>query len=254
LAEREWNLPDIFAKIISFGTNNETLTGTKTLLFNDRRVQFLNPGGSDRDVVLPSEALSDGIIFWITNTDIAAGNLLTVYASDGITQKSYLAGTESCFIMCDGVTWRAGATGSGVYGTDIPVGTSMWFNQDTAPIGWSLDETITDELLAVKGGSQAYNVDGGNSAGTWTQPNHIHSTSDHTLTINEMPSHHHTYSRYANMYQGPTPGGSTWVFTTVANTGNTGGGAAHNHGSTNPSATVNTYRPKARVGIICTKD
>jgi len=252
LAEREWNLPDVFARIISFGTNTQTLTGNKTLLFNDRRVQFLNPGGSNRNVILPSEVLSDGIIFWITNTAGLAGNLLTVYASDGITPKAYLLGAESCFVMCDGIIWRAGAIGSGRYGTDIPVSTSMWFNQDTAPIGWTIDGTITDELLAVKGGTQAYNVVGGTVAGTWTQTNHSHTTGDHTLTVAEMPIHHHTIISYVTggwcgYCNGPYPGGST-------NSGDTGGGAAHSHGNTGDSATANTYRPRARVGIICIKD
>jgi len=256
MAEREWNLPDVFAKIISFGTNTETLTGDKTLLFNDRRVQFLNPGGSDRDVILPSEALSDGIIFWITNTAGPAGNLLTVYASDGVTPKSYLSGAESCFVMCDGIVWRAGATGSGRYGTDIPTGTPMWINQDVAPVGWTIDGTITDELLAVKGGANAYNVAGGSGAGTWTQPNHLHTTDDHTLTIAEMPVHHHSYvhNTYGLTYSSSDNWLNTRSGTETVYTGDTGGGQAHNHGNTGNSATVNTYRPKARVGIICTKD
>ena len=38
----------------------------------------------------------------------------------------------------------------------FPTGTKAWFFQNTAPIGWTIDATVTDDLLAVKGGTQAY--------------------------------------------------------------------------------------------------
>jgi len=122
-------------------------------------------------------------------------------------------------------------------------GTKAWFYQNTAPSGWTLDSTPADALLAVKGGSQAYNVSGGNQAGTWTQP-------DHTLTVDEMPSHTHgqkdACAGSGNVCSGDYNisayyGGEITVFTESV-----GGGQAHNHGS--------TYRPLAQVGIICTKD
>ncbi len=47
-------------------------------------------------------------------------------------------------------------------------GTKMWFYQNVAPAGWTLDAVPGDELLAVKGGAQAYNVAGGTVAGSWT--------------------------------------------------------------------------------------
>lgn len=122
----------------------------------------------------------------------------------------------------------------------FPSGTKLWFYQNTAPSGWTIDTTPADAVLAVKGGSGAYNVSGGSQAGTWTQP-------DHTLTTAEIPAHTHTlggsYVYYATDYLG-----SYFVLTNLsnANTGSTGGGGAHNHGT--------TWRPLAQVGIICTKD
>ncbi len=47
-------------------------------------------------------------------------------------------------------------------------GTKMWFYQNVALAGWTLDAVPGDELLAVKGGAQAYNAAGGTVAGTWT--------------------------------------------------------------------------------------
>lgn len=59
----------------------------------------------------------------------------------------------------------------------MPTGTEAWFYQDTPPTGWTLDATPADAVLAVKGGANAYNANGGTQQGTWTQPNHTHGTS-----------------------------------------------------------------------------
>lgn len=142
-------------------------------------------------------------------------------------------------------------------GGGLEAGAKTWFYADSAPDGWTIDVTVADALLALKGGSQAYNVDGGNLAGTWTQPNH-------TLTADEIPAHTHgeagahthtitfgygggydvVYTVVAGMVTGSTSGtttsGGAHTHTSV------GGGGAHNHGA--------TYRPYACLGIVCSKD
>jgi len=120
-------------------------------------------------------------------------------------------------------------------------GTKMWFFQNTAPTGWTIDSTPADSLLAVKGGSGAFNVNGGTKAGTWQIPD----TKGHVLTIAEMPSHTHTETGWSTAagYMGPGDGAPATV-----NTGATGGGGAHTH------TQVDTWRPLAQVGIICEKD
>lgn len=80
----------------------------------------------------------------------------------------------------------------------IPAGTKMYFYQDTAPAGWTIDGAVADTLLSVKGGSQAYNVSGGTIAGTWTQPNHTHAGPSH---VHSGPSHAHTVSNH--VHSGP---------------------------------------------------
>lgn len=137
-------------------------------------------------------------------------------------------------------------TEAGVLKTFV-AGTKMYFYQNTAPTGWTIDATCADSLLAVKGGSQAYNVLGGNRAGTWTTPSH-------TLTTAEIPSHSHPMNRHTsgtpNAYSGYFP--YAYLFQSAKNSTNTsicqsvGGGGSHNHGS--------TYRPLANIGIICTKN
>jgi len=61
----------------------------------------------------------------------------------------------------------------------IMLGTSdtiVWMYLNAAPPGWKVLATGADTLLAVSGGTAAYNVNGGNggTGDTWTQPNHSH--------------------------------------------------------------------------------
>ena len=44
----------------------------------------------------------------------------------------------------------------------------IWIYRNTAMSGWVVDASITDRVIAIKGGSQAYNVNGGNTAGSWS--------------------------------------------------------------------------------------
>jgi len=123
----------------------------------------------------------------------------------------------------------------------IPVGgtSAMWFYLDAQPVGWTEVLILGDTLLAIKGG--ATYTTGGAAAGDWTLP-------DHTLIEAEIPAHIHTYSSPDGPEGKRRTGDQPCVTsrTTGTATGSTGGGGSHSHGS--------TYRPAARVGIICTKD
>ncbi len=127
----------------------------------------------------------------------------------------------------------------------IPTGTKMWFYADAAPSGWTIDATPSDNILAVKGG--ATYTTGGVQVGSWTVSG---------LTSNNESSHTHLVSgTTAAEAQTPVEQGSnsndaahedhthTMSFTS-------GAGSAHNHTVTQDA----TWRPKANVGIICTKD
>jgi len=111
----------------------------------------------------------------------------------------------------------------------IPVGTKMWFYQNTAPTGWVIDSTPADAILAVKGGSAAYNVNGGMAAGTWTHPTHTHTGPSHTHT---GPSHTHTGPSHAHSILTHThtfsAGAHTHAFTGTAHT-HTFSAGAHTH-------------------------
>lgn len=205
---------------------------------------------------------------------------------------------------------------------ELPTATKVWFWMNVAPTGWTIDATAAaDAVLAVKAGSGTYAVAGGSQAGTWTQPDHLHtqpththtqpththtqpththsftgvdhlhSTENHTLTIDEIPSHRHSVCPLASYRSGGAPSaiGGVDLPTTTLYTAYTGGGKAHNHGNTGAadrslagttgagggdttgagggdttgasgndntgnSATVNTWRPLANVGIICSRN
>ncbi len=54
----------------------------------------------------------------------------------------------------------------------------------------------------------------------------------HTLTVNEIPAHSHTYTRYKQLYNAQSGTGlvQVWSSTQITmNTGNTGGGQPHNN-------------------------
>jgi hypothetical protein len=119
----------------------------------------------------------------------------------------------------------------------FPSGTKMVFYQDTAPVGWTIQNTLDDKLLFITKGSAAGGQTGGgaHSAGTWTQPTHAH-------TIN----HVHTVTLPANytLAYGPYPVPKAQNLTS-GNASNTNSGAG---------STANTWRPAAYCAIIAAKD
>jgi hypothetical protein len=157
--------------------------------------------------------------------------------------------------------------------------TKMWFYMNVAPTGWTIDTSVADAMIAVKGGTNAYNAAGGSQAGTWTQPGHLHAVADANAPL---PAHIHEVVGITNTNNqnhthdvpGSTGYGTASGFNTIAhamgqsstesashthnmdfNSQSTGSGTGtHNHGNTGANATPTTWRPLANVGIICTKD
>lgn len=134
----------------------------------------------------------------------------------------------------------------------------IWVYRNTAPEGWAIDSAVTDCVIALKGGSNAYNANGGTIAGTWTQPGC-------TLTTAEMPSHDHGSAGAHSHTTTFSSGSEGTVFATYGSifAGNysavlavspptssagshshssSGGGGSHNHGT--------TYRPYAAIGTL----
>jgi hypothetical protein len=91
-----------------------------------------------------------------------------------------------------------------------PSGLTMYIYNPTGeiPVGWSAKSGPADCLLAIAGGSQAYNVAGENTAGSWTPSGHVHSGPAHVHTmpthVHSGPSHTHTMPTHVHTTPGHT--------------------------------------------------
>ena len=142
-------------------------------------------------------------------------------------------------------------------------GRRMWLYEDAAPTGWTHMASVADRVIAVKGGSNAFNVVGGNQAGTWTQPNHTHSGPSHNHKWYDNQGYHN------NDYSFDTNGNSISLPIASAYSGyrhmkiriddenyRIGSDLYTNNasGTTGNGATASTWRPYGAVGIIVEKD
>ena len=157
----------------------------------------------------------------------------------------------------------------------IPSGAIMYFYLDDADDlpGWTIYNTVVDCLLGLKGGSQAYNVTGGDAAekGTWSQTGHTHGDGSYTVA-----SHVHqvTVTGYGTAGVPAGPGTSYTSGKLIVGSGNTettetlesileagssvvnvsGVASTVDGGTSASSSEASTWRPLAAVGILATKD
>lgn len=142
-------------------------------------------------------------------------------------------------------------------------GTTMWFYQNTAPLGWQIVVGTGDRVLGTVGGSQAYSSAG--LQGTWQQGD-VSGIPNLGLDVKQIPNHQH-WGRWGENQSDsqpkflrgtrsfPSGGNPQYTETAILGVVNGAGdipshdafGACdpHNHGS--------VWRPSAAVGIICQK-
>lgn len=126
---------------------------------------------------------------------------------------------------------------SGLLNLIYPVGSIYISVNSTSPhdLFGGTWEQIKDRFLLACGSTYSNGSTGGSAT-------HIHSTGNHTLTVNEIPSHNHPgifrYTNqtgyYARLYLGSDG-------TMLDNEGKTGGGQPHNHGNTGSSNNIPPY-------------
>lgn len=95
---------------LRLGVQTRTAAAAITLTVDSPTLQFIDPGGAGRDVNLPAEADSEGLVFIISN-EADAAEILTV-KNDGGTAIVTPTQNEACIVFCDGVSWSGivGAT------------------------------------------------------------------------------------------------------------------------------------------------
>jgi hypothetical protein len=128
----------------------------------------------------------------------------------------------------------------------------LWSGNSTnVPSGWLLCDgnNGTPNLVGkfVKGSTLSGGT--GGSETTSSNGSHNHTTGDHTLTINEMPSHKHEqkHGLYQNndYYDNSSAYGNNGTWNAIEDAESyTGGGASHNHGDTSASVShTHTIEP-----------
>ena len=142
--------------------------------------------------------------------------------------------------VLNGLDGRVSAIENGVHAS----GTTMLFQQSTAPTGWTKQTTHNDKTLRVvtgttsSGGSNAFSAAFSNITPSGTVSTSISGTvANHTLTTAQIPSHSHSMGQNTRVQVGFDNGTAYAGKTTSGNSGpitystqNTGGGQAHNHG------------------------
>lgn len=100
-------MQDVLQKTTRFNHQTIALGADLTLTAKHPTLLFIDPGGSARNVDLPAEADSEGMMFIIVNTADAA-EVITVRddAGAGLTPAITPTQNETAFLFCDGTTWR----------------------------------------------------------------------------------------------------------------------------------------------------
>lgn len=193
---------------------------------------------------------------------------LTNIKNNFSTLKSMFSGTSAPPNTVEGMPWldmnankawkvrdKANANWLGFMVGDV--NQKIWVYRNAAMDGWAIDASVVDVVLALKGGSNAYNVAGGIQGGSWQQEGH-------SLSQAELPNVNTNASSHTHSIGAPNLGGGgilidflcssdaeTGTQTRVSATCSTetshvhslgGSGTAHNHGL--------TWRPAAAVGTL----
>lgn len=126
-----------------------------------------------------------------------------------------------------------------------PVGSIYTSTKNTNPaatLGGTWTQ-IKDRFLLCAGDSYNAGATGGSAT-------HTHTTAEHTLTVNEIPSHNHNYKSAPHLFAEidtsgnnvikPNTSGSCKIMTYTST--DTGGDASHSHGNTGSSSNLPPYK------------
>ena len=128
-----------------------------------------------------------------------------------------------------------------IYPNPFPVG-AIYMSVDSrnpSSIFGGKWEQIKDRFLLCAGDTYKSGSTGGSAS-------HNHTTGNHTLTVDEMPSHRHTIDNtnaggYNTEYLPVQYSGTKKGYNGNIYTANTGGGKSHNHGNTGTTSNMPPY-------------
>jgi hypothetical protein len=147
----------------------------------------------------------------------------------------------------------------------------LWVYSNTAISGWIIDSSVYDVVLAFKGGTNAYNVNGGVVAGTWDGAGFVHTHAWFSSKENPSPMSVSTFKTFTKEgvlqnlniayadcnvdYYGDAIAADRVVLSECAppileGATDVGSGEFRNFTSTGVHDGTNSYRPAAAVGTM----
>lgn len=164
----------------------------------------------------------------IVNSSVISGTISGSNLSGVSIAESYI---DSTIIGASGPSTASFTSFSGAW-TSLPAGTKMLFVQTAAPTGWTKLTTDDNKALRIVSGTAGT---GGSVAFTtaFSSQSISGTVGDTTLTINQIPSHSHSYTAAGGVTV--VNGGTTYqalINSSGLTTGSTGGGQPHTHSLT----------------------
>jgi hypothetical protein len=206
------NVTSISAGIVTISLPS-SLTGPISVAGTVTATKFSGDGSGITGVT----AVGSGVV--LQNNGSPVGAAATLNFTTGLTVSAVSAGI---------------ATISGPVA--FPSGTLMLFQQTAAPTGWTKQTTHNDKALRVVTGAAS---SGGSTAFTsvFASRTPTGSVDNTTLTIDQIPSHNHSFLRLPASPSVISPydgwaAGNRYTNSTLGTSGDAGGGGAHNHGFT----------------------
>lgn len=151
------------------GVAVRTLTGAVTADATTENVGAWDPGGAHRDVTLPPEESSEGLVVWFKNTADAAENL--VIKDDAGSTIVTIGQGEFALVACTGSAWTSMKSSVAAYGDNTALnlgdgndivltwdGTRLNVTQATpnSEIRWGVDGAGIDQRLYGDTASQSW--------------------------------------------------------------------------------------------------
>lgn len=218
---------------ITLSAQDGTNAGGELVLEGAASFPDINIDVLQDDLRFVSDNAND-VLFEATNAGAGDAHFASAYAptaNDHLTRKGY-------------VDTEVAAGG-------FPSGTLMVFSQPSAPTGWTQIATgSTDNRMLRSVNTLGGSFGGSDNPISWDS-SHLHNTQSHTLTEAEMPSHVHTEITAVSSAAG-TGAAVTTAIVGAGNTGSTGGGGSHNHGTTVSAGDV--FAPRYLNLIVAQKD